>query len=128
MSEANLSLPRTGGVAYLARHGQTESNVLKRYAGYSSESLTDLGRSQMSQLAARVGLLGITEIWTSEVQRTRESAGLIGAVLDLPVRQDARLNEMRMGPWEGLTEQEVCLLYTSPSPRDLSTSRMPSSA
>ena len=35
---------------------------------------------------------------------------------------------------EALVEQltmaglEVCLLYTSPSPRDLSTSRMPSSA
>ena len=27
------------------------------------------------------------------------------------------------GPWRG-----TCLLYTSPSPRDLSTSRMPSSA
>ena len=27
-------------------------------------------------------------------------------------------------PWDGGT----CLLYTSPSPRDLSTSRMPSSA
>ena len=26
------------------------------------------------------------------------------------------------------TEGRVCLLYTSPSPRDLSTSRMPSSA
>ena len=25
-------------------------------------------------------------------------------------------------------EYEICLLYTSPSPRDLSTSRMPSSA
>ena len=25
-------------------------------------------------------------------------------------------------------EGEICLLYTSPSPRDLSTSRMPSSA
>ena len=25
-------------------------------------------------------------------------------------------------------EEEICLLYTSPSPRDLSTSRMPSSA
>ena len=24
--------------------------------------------------------------------------------------------------------EEICLLYTSPSPRDLSTSRMPSSA
>ena len=29
---------------------------------------------------------------------------------------------------EDLEEHEVCLLYTSPSPRDLSTSRMPSSA
>ena len=28
----------------------------------------------------------------------------------------------------GWTEQQACLLYTSPSPRDLSTSRMPSSA
>ena len=27
-----------------------------------------------------------------------------------------------------LSEAEICLLYTSPSPRDLSTSRMPSSA
>ena len=25
-------------------------------------------------------------------------------------------------------EEKICLLYTSPSPRDLSTSRMPSSA
>ena len=28
----------------------------------------------------------------------------------------------------GITEASPCLLYTSPSPRDLSTSRMPSSA
>ena len=27
-----------------------------------------------------------------------------------------------------LTQYDTCLLYTSPSPRDLSTSRMPSSA
>ena len=30
--------------------------------------------------------------------------------------------------FEGPQQGEVCLLYTSPSPRDLSTSRMPSSA
>ena len=28
----------------------------------------------------------------------------------------------------GYSAAEICLLYTSPSPRDLSTSRMPSSA
>ena len=27
-----------------------------------------------------------------------------------------------------ISEDDICLLYTSPSPRDLSTSRMPSSA
>ena len=32
------------------------------------------------------------------------------------------------GLWPGKVVTEVCLLYTSPSPRDLSTSRMPSSA
>ena len=30
--------------------------------------------------------------------------------------------------WKDEREQRICLLYTSPSPRDLSTSRMPSSA
>ena len=33
------------------------------------------------------------------------------------------------GLWQGRTRYDrACLLYTSPSPRDLSTSRMPSSA
>ena len=36
-------------------------------------------------------------------------------------RDDAAARRARAEPW-------LCLLYTSPSPRDLSTSRMPSSA
>ena len=34
----------------------------------------------------------------------------------------------RLGLQLDKTEATICLLYTSPSPRDLSTSRMPSSA
>ena len=37
-------------------------------------------------------------------------------------------HEARAKGGVGLTCIEACLLYTSPSPRDLSTSRMPSSA
>ena len=40
------------------------------------------------------------------------------------------LNQQRYSSWRGLIGYvpQDCLLYTSPSPRDLSTSRMPSSA
>ena len=40
------------------------------------------------------------------------------------------LPAIKLSPLENIkaTEYKICLLYTSPSPRDLSTSRMPSSA
>ena len=48
----------------------------------------------------------------------------IVAVNVSPFLQRANLEKMRAD----LSQIENCLLYTSPSPRDLSTSRMPSSA
>ena len=39
-----------------------------------------------------------------------------------------RPRDMRDREWDARDLREPCLLYTSPSPRDLSTSRMPSSA
>ena len=51
----------------------------------------------------------------------------------LPVRtskgeKDMKDPKMVYGHDENLAQYAPCLLYTSPSPRDLSTSRMPSSA
>ena len=40
----------------------------------------------------------------------------------------ADIHEGRLAKSADKLDQETCLLYTSPSPRDLSTSRMPSSA
>src|SRR5947208_9806556 len=94
-------------VTFLVRHGQTESNLATRYAGRSPEPLTATGRMQIEALARRLGSCGIAEIWSSEVVRARESADIIGGALGLPVRVDARLNEIAMGSWEGLTEAQV---------------------
>jgi broad specificity phosphatase PhoE len=87
--------------------------VQGRYAGYSREPITDAGRAQMGVLAARLARCGLGEIWTSEVPRAQESAEIVGRVLGAPVRTDARLNEMRLGPWEGLTEAEVAREFPS---------------
>ena len=48
--------------------------------------------------------------------------------LTLPVMQDMELAATKTAEVIAKRMDLDCLLYTSPSPRDLSTSRMPSSA
>ena len=58
---------------------------------------------------------------------SRDRRAIVGATLKLPVRAETR-PPPRLDLGERDTSAWICLLYTSPSPRDLSTSRMPSSA
>ena len=65
-----------------------------------------------------------------------DEAGVNAAILERLERvvESLQDNSVKMGQLlavhnEKLDKQDrICLLYTSPSPRDLSTSRMPSSA
>ena len=47
-----------------------------------------------------------------------------------PIVGDAEMPKIEFAGYNGVRRRDFidCLLYTSPSPRDLSTSRMPSSA
>ena len=54
-------------------------------------------------------------------QCKKDKRNLLVKSLDIPNQTDEIINTLQLFI-------EVCLLYTSPSPRDLSTSRMPSSA
>ena len=51
---------------------------------------------------------------------------------ELKIILDLYAKMVSEGSWKdyglNISSKQVCLLYTSPSPRDLSTSRMPSSA
>ena len=50
----------------------------------------------------------------------------VGGAMDLAI--GAKKTYVMMEHTTKTGEVKICLLYTSPSPRDLSTSRMPSSA
>ena len=104
--QTNVTTHSTSSVL-LARHGQTASNLERRYAGLSSEPLTEAGRGEMRCLAAQLETQNLSCILTSEVARARESALILGEALGVSVVADRRLNEMDLGPWEGLTEDEV---------------------
>lgn len=99
------------GILYLVRHGRTESNLISRYAGRSPEPLTADGRKQVAELGERLRCAGIQVIRSSEVRRAMETAEVLSGALGVPVVPDSRLNEMLMGPWEGLTESEVARRY-----------------
>ena len=74
------------------------------------------------------------EVGDVVVYSMNDGADLV-AVEVVSITEGARVNAETTRPGEspkiefrGLGEYQGCLLYTSPSPRDLSTSRMPSSA
>jgi broad specificity phosphatase PhoE len=54
---------------------------------------------------------GLSAIWTSRIVRARETAEILSSALEVPLRDDARLDEMLLGPWEGLAEDEIGSRY-----------------
>ena len=75
-----------------------------------------------SELKSRITNLAQTSVYQLKIQ---PPAGLFSLLKE--TGRDLDYN--RAGEnLELLCDSAVCLLYTSPSPRDLSTSRMPSSA
>ena len=65
-------------------------------------------------------------IWVSE--HYEENANMLFKIQIAACCIHHQLNTKRHGKHDLLFMNRNCLLYTSPSPRDLSTSRMPSSA
>jgi broad specificity phosphatase PhoE len=94
---------------YFIRHGQIASNLNRVYSGRSDEALTEAGREQVRQAARELADIEIDAIYSSPLTRTRQSAEIIVDELnwDLPIRIDGSFNEMQMGPWEGMAEDDV---------------------
>ncbi|WP_020577520.1 bifunctional RNase H/acid phosphatase [Actinopolymorpha alba] len=94
----------------LLRHGETQRSLAKRFSGSGGEdvALTDRGREQAAAAAtALTGRVGIAAVVTSPLRRTRETAELVGAALDLPVSVEPGFAEAAFGEWDGLTFAEV---------------------
>jgi len=76
------------------RHGETEGNLNGVIFGQTETTLTDRGRSQARQLAARLGSEAVTGIISSDLIRARDTMGIvseyhhaIAPVLDINLRE-----------------------------------------
>ena len=91
----------------LVRHGQTEWNAGGRYQGQSNVALSDTGRKQARFLAERFPVRQLDAIYTSDLDRAKETAECVGKRLGLTVYQEKAFRELSFGDWEGLTYQEI---------------------
>lgn len=89
----------------LARHGQTDANAERRIQGRGLDlPLNALGRAQAERLAERLAPLPLRHVYTSTLQRTRQTAApLLARRPDLAATALAGLDEMDWGVHEGQT-------------------------
>jgi broad specificity phosphatase PhoE len=94
----------------LVRHGQTPWNEAGRWQGHADPGLTALGRSQAKEVAQTITALtdrAWSRIVASDLERARQTAAAVASALSLPVEEDARLRELDVGRWSGLTRAEI---------------------
>ena len=93
----------------LIRHGETSANLDGVWHGSTDTALTGRGLQQALRVAKHVAEChaDAAALYTSDLQRARETARAIGQALALPLVLDARLREYDLGAWEGKTYLEL---------------------
>ncbi|HEV2711523.1 MAG TPA: histidine phosphatase family protein [Gaiellaceae bacterium] len=95
----------------LARHGESDWNRARRWQGWADRPLTARGRQQARDLAARLGNTELDAVYSSDLQRARETADIVAQSRGLTVETTADLREVDVGSWSGLTRAEAEARY-----------------
>ena len=75
----------------LARHGESDWNRARRWQGFADRPLTERGRAQAEELAARLVEIPLDAIYSSDLGRACETAAPPGpAGLSPSIFPDAR--------------------------------------
>jgi broad specificity phosphatase PhoE len=91
---------------YLARHGESDWNVERRWQGHADRPLTDRGRGQAQDLAARLARVHLDAVYSSDLRRAWETAEAVASAKGLDVIRLPELREVDVGSWSGLTRDE----------------------
>lgn len=117
---------------FLIRHGQTDWSRADRFTGSSNVPLSEAGREQARALARRLAKMQlslkddsladqevleggrqgpIAAVYSSPLDRSRETARMIAEPFGLPVETIADVRELDYGAWEGLRREEIISQY-----------------
>jgi broad specificity phosphatase PhoE len=94
----------------LVRHGETAWNVEERIQGWTDVPLHDVGRREASLTAARLAEFRFVAAYSSDMERTQETARIILDAQDSggpALQTDAALREISFGAYEGMTWEQM---------------------
>lgn len=96
---------------WLARHGETRWAAEDRYNGRADTELSERGRQQARQLAARLSGEPIAAVYCSSLRRCVETASCVAGRHGLVPRPVADLVEVDYGAWDGMLRTEILARY-----------------
>jgi probable phosphoglycerate mutase len=92
---------------YLIRHGANDclgKSIAGRQAGVH---LNASGQKQAARLAEHLQSAGISQIYSSPLERSRETAQPLAAKMHLEIQIADELDELQFGEWNGATLEEL---------------------
>ena len=95
----------------LVRHGITEYNISRRFAGHSDVKLGAEGYRQVERLRDRLAGEKIDAAYSSDLKRARVTAEIISSGRELDIVTCTELREINYGEVEGLTFDEIKQRY-----------------
>ena len=92
---------------FVLRHGRTAWNAEQRLQGQLDVALDATGRWQAAQLAQALAGEALAAIYSSDLQRARDTAQALASVTGLPLATDGALRERGFGRLEGLSYADI---------------------
>jgi len=95
----------------LIRHGQTDWNLEGRYQGQSDVPLNEKGLEQAKSLIEKLDGQTFAAIYSSDLERARQTAEPVAKTLGMTVNIEPRLREINQGQWEGVLVENIKARY-----------------
>lgn len=92
---------------YLIRHAEAEGNLYRRIQGWYDGLITENGYRQIRALEERFRDIHVDAVYSSDLLRTRTTAGAVYKPKKLPLFTDVALREVHMGWWEDRPWAEI---------------------
>ena len=93
------------------RHGRTEWNELGKLQGQADVELDEVGERQAEEAARFFADWDFGACYTSNLKRALHTAHMVAEPHGLDVVPDARLQEINIGSWSGMTTAEVVRVF-----------------